>query len=61
MKTLTWPFLAYEEIEKLPKYGKNRINRTDLPKVIALSKEHLGESCFNKSVDLGRILMNSKD
>ena len=40
---------------------KNRINRTDLPKIIALCEELIEEACFNKSVDLRRRLMNSND
>ena len=40
---------------------KKRINRTDLRKVIALCEEHFEESCFDKSIDVRRKLMNSKD
>ena len=35
------------------------MNHTDLPKIIDLYKEHCGESCFNKSADLGRKLRTS--
>ena len=51
----------------LPRNGKNakiwenRINHTDLPKIIALCEEYFQEPCFSKSVDLRRRLMNSKD
>ena len=40
---------------------ENRVNRTDLPKIIALWEEHRGESWLNNSADLGRKLMNGKD
>ena len=46
---------------KIAKTWKSRINRTDLPKMIVLCEEHLGESCLNKSVNFERRLMNSKD
>ena len=39
-------------------YGEKRINHTDLPKIIALCKEHFEESYFNKSVDLKRRFIN---
>ena len=40
---------------------ENRINRTHWSKIIALCDEHFQESYFNKSVDLGRSLMNSEE
>ena len=40
---------------KLLKYGTKRITR------IALCEEHFEESCFGKSGDLRRRLINSKD
>ena len=47
---------------KLLKYGTKRITRIDLPKIIiALCEEHFDESCFGKSGDLRRRLINSKD
>ena len=58
------PNLTYFSLprnRKIDKIWENRINRTDLPKIIALCKEHFEESWFNKSVDLKRRLMNSKD
>ena len=39
-------------------YGEKRINHTDLPKIIALCKEHFEKSYFNKSVDLKRRFIN---
>ena len=61
-KISTWPFLAYQEIGNLLKYGeKKRIENIAVPKITALCEEHFEESCFDKSVDLWRRLMNSKD
>ena len=57
-KISTWDFLAYQEIEKLPRYGKKK-NLTEFPKITILCEKHFEESCFNKSVDLGRTIMNS--
>ena len=47
--------------KKVAKLWKNRMKRTDLLKVIALSKEHLRKFCFNKSANLRRRLINRKD
>ena len=53
-------FFSLPKNRKITKIWKNRINHTDLPKIIAFCKQHLGESCFNKSADLGRRLMKIK-
>ena len=60
-ENLNLTFFSLPRNRKIAKIWKNRINRTDLPKIIALCEEHRGESCFNKSADLGRKLMNTKD
>ena len=46
---------------KIAKIWKNRINRTDFPKIMDRWEERLEESYLNKYVDLRRRLMNSKD
>ena len=53
-------FFGLPRDTKIAKIWKNKTNRTDLPKIKALCKEYLWESCFNKSADLRR-LINSKD
>ena len=38
---------------------EKRISLTEFPKITVLCEKHFEESCFNKSVDLGRTIMNS--
>ena len=58
------PNLTFSRLPKIKKNRqnvKNRINCTDLSKVMSMWEEHREESCFNKAADLGRELMNTKD